>query len=160
MPRSSKPQPVVSESPEPATSIQPLRVPTLPGIPHVPRVQTPPGDLENPQERPEGPSRTDPPPGEGTGVPGASGARSVGVCARCSGPLFCYPPDTWKERLRTIRDGAVYLAVAWICFRLKLAEKLDPGTAVFFLLLAGIRFKDVTEFMAIRAGIPRGVAGS
>jgi len=78
--------------------------------------------------------------------PGAPGAPA-------SVPPPGEPRDVWRDRFRVARDGAVYLAIALIAYKLRMADKLDIGTSVFLLLVAGVRAQNVGEFLAARAGL-------
>ncbi len=61
------------------------------------------------------------------------------------------PLDLWRDRLRVVFDRAIYLLVAWIAYRLRMADKLDYGTGAFLLLLAGVRAQNLADFLVTRA---------
>ena len=120
-----------------------LRTPTEPGpLPPAPRNSTPPGAPDD-GARPDReltPSDGLPTPPKAPGTPSTI-------------PPDGQPRDVWRDRIRVIRDGAVYLLIAFAAYKLRMADKLDIGTSVFLLLLAGIRAQNVADFLAARAGI-------
>lgn len=72
-------------------------------------------------------------------APGSPGAPGAG--------LETLPRDLWRDLLRVVRDGAIYLAVAFAAYKLRMADKLDPATGVFMLLIAGVRAQNIAEFL-------------
>lgn len=89
---------------------------------------------------------TDSAPGSPPGSPGAG--------------LETLPRDLWRDRLRVVRDGAIYLAVAFAAYKLRMADKLDPATGIFMLLIAGVRAQNIAEFLTRGRGAgPGSLAG-
>jgi len=86
------------------------------------------------------------------GVPGAP--RSPGSPASVPPPGT--PHDVWRDRFRVARDGAIYIAVVVAMYRLRMADKLDWGTTVAMLLVAGIRAQNIGDFIARRAEVAPG----
>lgn len=66
------------------------------------------------------------------------------------------PRDPWRDRLRVVWDRGVYLAVIFAVYKLRMADKLDYGTGIGLLLLAGIRVENLAEFLLKRAAVAPG----
>jgi len=103
--------------------------------------------LSEPQEAPRT-SGVESHPSDLLEPPGARGDGPEGGVGAVEGePL---PRDLWRDRIRVIRDGLIYLVVATAAYKLRMADKLDPATAGLLLLIAGVRAHNIADFVASR----------
>ena len=70
------------------------------------------------------------------------------------------PRDLWRDRLRVLGDRTIYVAVLFVMYRLRMADKLDPGVTIALLLVAGIRLENGAAFLAKKAGSSGGAVGA
>lgn len=82
------------------------------------------------------------------------------VVSMVPGEPTTMPRDLWRDRLRVLGDRAIYITVLVVMYRLRMADKLDPGVTIALLLVAGIRLENVAAFLARKAGASGGVAGA
>ena len=121
--------------------------------PHAPRVShPPPAPLDGPGKGAEG---------AGTGERAETPPEGALTAPRAPGSPVTEPPpgehrDPWRDRLRVVWDRMVYLAVIFAVYKLRMVDKLDHGTGIGLLLLAGIRVENLAEFLLKRAAVAPG----
>lgn len=149
----------VPESDRPSRPSHPQTLPPpLPSpVPPPPWSEGPAPD-EGAPEGPQPPLRTPLPPGPEevpTGTPAPS-PDTTGKGLAVQNIHLQPTPDIWGSRFKTFRDGLVYALVAWIAYKLRMVDKLDPGTGVLLLLVAGIRPNHIVDaVIAARGGAGR-----
>lgn len=106
------------------------------------------------------------PPPLPSGAPAVEVPKAPEVPSSVSNAPASLGVDTWTTRFRVWRDGAVYGIALVILYKLRIAEKLDIGTGVAVMLVAGVRPAMIAELLAakvnstaVRTGAPAVLAG-